>query len=387
MLENFKYFMPTQIVFHEDAIASVKEYVSALKFQKPMIVTDAFLANTSFGKTLIASLPEAILFCDVEVNPSIESIDACALLCRQQGCDGIIALGGGSCIDSAKGCSVMAKETGSVRAFLDSTSNKREIPSSCLPIIAIPTTSGTGSEVSQYAVLSDRNTLRKDSLSSFYLYPKVAILDPKLTLELPRNATIYTGLDVFSHALESLLSKIKNPLTDVLALEAIRLVLTYLPNCVANPTSIEARKQMVFASTLAGIAMSHCCGTLPHGMGCPLSGHYQVPHGLAVGVLQKYALLYMGKEGDEICHRIMKYLDQHYDKSQTKAKADLILCIDTLFEQLDCPSDLSDFHLENEGISRMVEDASVHGCTSLNPYEVSKAQIKEIYEYLKGSTL
>lgn len=387
MLENFNYFMPTKLVFQEHAIESVKEYVTALGFQKPMIITDAFLAKTAFGKGLIASLPQAILFCEVEIDPSIESVDACALLCRQQKCDGIVVLGGGSCIDTAKGCSVMAKATGSVRSFLDGTSDKKEVPNDCLPILAIPTTSGTGSEVSQYAVISDRKTLRKDSISSPHIYPKVAILDPTLTLELPRNATIYTGLDVFSHALESLLSKINNPLTDILAFEAIRLVLTYLPKCVESPTVIEARKQMMFASTLAGIAMSHCCGTLPHGMGCPLSGHYQVPHGLAVGVLQKHALQTMGKESDAICYRIMKYLDPRYDKPQGDAKEDLISRIDALFEQVNCPSDLESFHLKKEGISRMVEDASIHGCTSLHPCEVSKAQIEEIYESLKGTSL
>ena len=154
-------------------------------------------------------------------------------------------MGGGSSIDTAKAASVCALSGESIHKYLDGNPDKIEIKNT-LPVIAIPTTSGTGSEVSQYAVITDEKSLRKDSITSEHIYPKVAIVDPVLTTGLSVRLTIDTGLDVLSHAMESMFSKIRNSFTEILALEAIRTVFQWLPVCVKEPENIEARGEMAF---------------------------------------------------------------------------------------------------------------------------------------------
>ena len=268
-------------------------------------------------------------------------------------------MGGGSSIDTAKAASVCALSGESIHKYLDGNPDKIEIKNT-LPVIAIPTTSGTGSEVSQYAVITDEKSLRKDSITSEHIYPKVAIVDPVLTTGLSVRLTIDTGLDVLSHAMESMFSKIRNSFTEILALEAIRTVFQWLPVCVKEPENIEARGEMAFASTLAGIAMSHCCGTLPHGLGCPLSGHFGVPHGLAVGVLQKYGILSMGHTCDDECQRIISFVNPEENCKREESGEILLQMIDELFNTIGCEKDLKEYHLDEEGIERMVEDAVIN---------------------------
>lgn len=249
----------------------------------------------------------------------------------------------------------------------------------CLPVIAIPTTAGTGSEISQYAVLTNAKTQRKDSISSEFLYPRWALVDPEVTFGLPAGLTVSTGLDVLSHAIESITSTIENPLTDLLAAEAISLVFAWLPRCNSTDDH-EARNHMSYASSLAGLAMSHCCGTLPHAMGCPLSGHCGVPHGLAVGVLQKATLQLISAKSNDKLTFIAEYLDPNW-RSSTATAADYICArIDTLFASLGRDPRLSEFHISNEQIEQMIPDALAHGCASLTPVKTDAEMIRKIYQ-------
>lgn len=383
MRKEFNYFMPTKIVFGNGYIDKVEEYIKKYGINKLCLITDSFLAETSFGQKLIESINGVKVFTEVEINPGIQSINACAQKIKEWDCDGIIALGGGSSIDTAKAASVCALSGESIHKYLDGNPDKIEIKNT-LPVIAIPTTSGTGSEVSQYAVITDEKSLRKYSITSEHIYPKVAIVDPVLTTGLSVRLTIDTGLDVLSHAMESMFSKIRNSFTEILALEAIRTVFQWLPVCVKEPENIEARGEMAFASTLAGIAMSHCCGTLPHGLGCPLSGHFGVPHGLAVGVLQKYGILSMGHTCDDECQRIISFVNPEENCKREESGEILLQMIDELFNTIGCEKDLKEYHLDEEGIERMVEDAVIHGCTGLHPVEITKEDIRNIYYKLKG---
>lgn len=383
-MKSFEFFLPTKLVFEKHALEQAGIYAKQLHMKKPLLIIDRQLMQYSFAKRLLAAFPEADLYAEVEVNPTISSVNHCARFAQRHHNDGMIAMGGGSCMDTAKGACAAAAANTDVGLFLDGAAERMEVPKQILPLIAIPTTSGTGSEVSQYAVLTDEKTLRKDSISSSNICPDVALVDPTLTIGLPKSLTVSTGLDVLSHALEAMLSRRDNPLTDLLALEALRLVFTWLPICVEDPGMEEARASMAYASTLAGIAMSHCCGILPHGMGCPLSGHYQVPHGLAVGVLQRYALLHMGHAMDAVCDRIMRYVDASYHTPLSEATHALVHKIETLFKQLACPMTLASYHLDEAGIQQMSEDALQHGCTGLHPIAVSKEDILGIYRELKG---
>ena len=384
MAEAFSFYSAAHLLFGESVRHRAPECAALAGMKRPCIVSDAFLLGCDFGRELTASLPAAAVFSQVLTNPTIASADACAQFCRAQGCDGLIALGGGSAIDTAKAAAV-AFAGGSAADFLDGRGEaKRPVPADCLPVIAIPTTSGTGSEVSQYAVLTDPATRRKDSISSERIYPVYALVDPEVTWQLPAALTVSTGLDVLSHALESITSTISNPLTDLLALEAIRIVFEWLPRC-GGPQNTEARSQMAYASSLAGLAMSHCCGTLPHGMGCPLSGHCGVPHGLAVGVLQVPALRLIAVPCRAQLERVARCLDPAFCAQTDTAAADyLIARIGALFDALHCRKDLRDYHITDQQIEAMVPDAMAHGCTGLTPVPVSAGTVAQIYHSLQG---
>lgn len=380
---EFGFYLATQIIFGEGTRFKLGEQIKCLKIQHPLVVTDTFLKSTEWGKDIIKQLENHTIYDGVIPNPTCASVDECVKKYKENGCDGIIVFGGGSAIDTAKGCAAIVGGNSSVRDYLDGCGEHKWEIKDCPPIIAIPSTAGTGSEVSQYAVITDEKTKIKDSISSGEIYPKIAIIDPEVTWSLPNEMTIATGLDVLSHALESLTSTINNPITDLLAIEAIGLVFDHLPQCLEQGAK-EAREKMAYASMLAGIAMSHCCGTLPHSMGCPLSGHCSVPHGLAVGVLQIPTLEIIGSKCHIQLNRLMQRLDSSFVPQNEESSVNAVIQkIHDLFHELDCPEDLEEYDLSEEKIKLMVQDAFVHGCTKLTPVRISKEQIEHLYFQLQ----
>lgn len=379
---NFNFLLDTNIVFGRGARKELYQKVSELEIKNPCIITDEILLTTEFGEEIRNQFEKAPVFSKILPNPTLGVVNECGRFCKEQGCDGIIVLGGGSCIDTAKGASVAAVSDQGIEVFLDREGEKRkEVQRDILPVIAIPTTAGTGSEVSQYSVLTDEKTLRKESISSTNLYPKVAIVDSQVTEQLPKFMTACTGLDVLSHGMEALLSTIENEMTNLFALEAIKLVFEWLPKC-GGEENVAAREKMSYASLLAGIAMSHCCGILPHGMGCPLSGHCQVPHGLAAGVLQIPAIELVEKVKEKQLDRIVSYVFPEAKTRNISSGEQLIHAINKLFQQLEISNDFKQYNVTDEKIQKMAQDAMVHGCTGLNPTKVTQEDIKRIYKRL-----
>ncbi|WPK69233.1 NAD-dependent methanol dehydrogenase [Eubacterium callanderi] len=382
-MKEFNFYLPVKILFGEGIRNKVAQEAKVYGIKKPLIITDSFLKETEWGKLITEQFYGAVVFDKVIPNPTIASVNECADYFKKNNCDGIVAFGGGSTLDTAKACATLAYNNESIAVFFDGNGENKQIASQYAPIIAIPSTSGTGSEVSQYAVITDEKTKIKDSITSVGIYPKVALIDPEITWNLPKALTISTGLDVLSHAIESITSTIDNPLTDILAAEVIRIVLEWLPKCLQIGNK-EARAQMAYASMLAGIAMSHCCGTLPHGMGCPLSGHCGVPHGLAVGVFQTRVLKMIEKQCDDHLKRAINYLDRKYESTnQISATDALIYKINHLFEELGYEQNLKEFNITDEQIKRMAEDALIHGCTSLTPVKISKDEIIKLYQEIQ----
>lgn len=383
MVKDFTFLLPTQINFGCGARKEIKKFVGLANIKKPCIVTDNFLVNHVLGKELISTLPDAPVFCEVKPNPDLTTIAKCAQFCRENGCDGLVALGGGSSIDTAKATSVAVAHNKNIEVFLDGLGEKKTEITKSLPIVAIPTTFGTGSEVSQFAVITNEETKRKDSITSSYIYPVYSLIDPEVSYGLPRGITISTGLDVLSHALESLTGNLHNSLTELMAKEAIKIIFKYLPQCFGDNEKV-ARKEIAFASMNAGIAMSHCCGTLPHGMGCPLSGHCNVPHGLACGVLQIPTLEITGEVCHEKLEELLIYLDGSFVAQNQESAAQIIIeKIKKLFKDLEIEGNLKEFNITDEQIQAMIPDALIHGCTGLTPAEIDTKTIETIYSKLK----
>jgi alcohol dehydrogenase len=234
------------------------------------------------------------VFNNIEENPRPASLDAGALVCREKGCDLVIGLGGGSAMDAAKVIALLAASEGKTEDYMryGKYFGQPEETLKCLPIICIPTTAGTGSEVTQVAVITHPTTRCKPGMSFNFFHPAFALVDPELTLSLPPDITANTGLDVLFHALESLLSKKATPFTRMIARESIHLVITTLEQAVRSPGDIEARSRMAWASTLGGIVMSNAGTTAIHGLGHTAGGHTNAPHGLTLCAVGPAVLRY-----------------------------------------------------------------------------------------------
>lgn len=382
MMINFTFELPSKIQFGVGVRHHIKTLLEQKGWHNVVLISDSFLLTTPFAKALVEEIKPIATYQDVIANPTIASANDCANFLRDIDCDVIIALGGGSCIDTAKAASISALSGIPVECYMDTAIDKEEVKT-CLPLIAIPTTAGTGSEVSQYAVLTDEKTFQKNSISSVKICPDYAFVDPEVTYDLPKMLTISTGLDVLSHALEAIFSPIESAPCEVFALEALRISYTWLKEC-GKAKNEEARQQMAYASLLAGIAMSDCCGVLPHGMGCPLSSYAKVPHGLACGLLQPYAIETMKEIKKAECYKILKTLQPNTILRQEDAGTLLIDLLKALFHDLGIEDDLRDYPCSEEAIHAMCKDALAHGCTKLHPVVLNYEEIYRIYEGVLG---
>lgn len=377
---NFEYYLPTKIVFGINKHEEIEGYINELGGKNILLVTDKFLLEQSYTKKIIEKNLIKNIYFEVTPNPTDLQVMDLVKEIENKNIDLLLVVGGGSPIDIAKAASVVAYTNTNIVEYFDSNINKLPIRKT-IPIIALPTTSGTGSEVSKYSVITNHKTNLKESLTSDLICPKVAIVDPLLTLKMPSSITISTGLDALSHALESLASTIENPFTNILALKAIELVFNNLNKARLNGEDIDARTNMSFASTLAGIAMSHCCGTMGHAMGCQLTSQYNVPHGLACGVIQKFALGYIGDKVSNF-KILMEYLDKK-NYSLEEVIPNLEKKLDNLFKELGIDMNLKEYNLTIDGIECMTRDSLNHGCMGLNPERMNFEDIKKVFENLK----
>lgn len=286
-LSEFTLYLPTKVYFGEYVSAKVGEEARKLS-QKALIVTDGNLIHKIRNREKIEdSLDKAgvktILWEKVCSNPPLSIAEKGARLGRREKCDLIIGLGGGSVIDVAKGIAVMCTNPLPLSLYL----GRDKIRKRPLPLIAIPTTAGTGSEVNPYAVFTNtqKNPPQKEIMADPLLFPKVALVDPQLTLSLPASVTADTGIDALCHAIESYTSKKSHSFSQILALEAIRILGQYLPKAIKDPESIRTRSYCSYASLLAGIAIAQTGTTLIHGMGYKLTAYLGLTHGRANGIL------------------------------------------------------------------------------------------------------
>ncbi|MHA6631784.1 iron-containing alcohol dehydrogenase family protein [Pseudonocardia sichuanensis] len=280
-----RYELPTRIVYGAGALEQLPSLLAEAGVTHPLIITDRGLSATAIPRQVAAVLAangvEHGIFAEVEPDPTTTVVDAAAALIVEGAHDSVIGLGGGSAMDAAKAAAAVAT-AGVPAARLVGPGNVRTDP---LPIIAIPTTAGTGSEVTQFAVLSDLQAGTKVSLASMRLMPTFAVLEPELTVGLPPGLTASTGLDALGHATESYGSVWNNPISEGMALHAISLIGKYLRAAVANPEDRIARAGMLAASCTAELAANTTRLGLAHALAVPLGATHHVPHGVGVAMI------------------------------------------------------------------------------------------------------
>ena len=294
---NFNYFSPTKVIFGQGSVAELPMEVKALG-HKAFLVTDAGLIETGLVDQVKETLGDLLvgLYAEVPQDSGMTVVDKGAGRALAAGADVLVSLGGGSVIDTAKGMCIVMTEGGSLRDF----QGMQMLTRPQTPHVVIPTTAGTGSEVTSGAVVLDPEQGQKIIIFEYFNTPRVAILDPSVTAQLPAGLTASTGMDAMTHAVESYVAQTRNPISDSAALHAIKLIVKYLPAAVENGDNLLARGQMQIAALLAGWAFSNAMVGMVHAMAHSLGAICRIPHGLANGILLPHVMRFNLEEIPEL---------------------------------------------------------------------------------------
>lgn len=288
----YEFFCPVKVIAGHAALEHIPFELAALGSSRPMIITDKGVRSNNLLAPIEAAFEttDAVIGCifdDVPPDSSLETVRKAAQLYRDNNCDAIIAVGGGSVIDTSKATNILVSEGGD---DLLKYSGAHNLPRPLKPFFVIPTTSGTGSEVTMVAVVSDNQKNVKMPFASYYLMPHAAILDPRMTQTLPPHLTAMTAMDAMTHAVEAYTCLAANPISDAYATGAIKKISANLFNVLDNPTDATGRLELAQASTMAGIAFSNSMVGLVHSLGHSLGAVAHLPHGLCMNLFLPYVL-------------------------------------------------------------------------------------------------
>ncbi|MCP4614587.1 MAG: iron-containing alcohol dehydrogenase [Planctomycetes bacterium] len=293
---SFIWRAPTKVVFGANAATQeIESELESLGVEKALIVTDSFLGQHEIVEKIKKAMGGRLagVYDKVEPDSGLHMIDEGAELGREVGATGVVSVGGGSSIDTAKGIAILLHKGGNIKDY----DGYNVLDSKVSPHIVVPTTAGTGSEVTYAAVVKDHENNQKLIIADWNLIPDVALLDPTLTVGLPPVITAHTGIDALTHAIEGMHSLEREPVADAVALHAIRLVDRYLKRCMEKPDDLVARGQMLIASYLAGAAFGNAQVGLVHAMAHTVGARHKVPHGLANSI----ALPHVIRHNTEAC--------------------------------------------------------------------------------------
>lgn len=295
MASYYEFKLPAKILSGDGALEHIPHELETLGARRPLLLSDQGLERVGTVKILQAALrqggmPAAETFCAIPPDSSVDTVNHIAALFRRTGCDSLIALGGGSVIDTAKGVGMVLAQAG--HDLLDAAGCEVLPRGDHVPFVAVPTTAGTGSEATLVAVVADPAAQVKLEFLSYHLLPDVAVLDPRMTLSLPPRVTASTGFDALVHAIEAASCLQRNPVSDSFAEKAMRLLVRALPRAVRDGKDKQARMAMANGSLLAGAAFSNAMVGLVHAIGHALGGVCRVPHGEAMTILLPAVMTY-----------------------------------------------------------------------------------------------
>ena len=378
---NFVFWNPTKIVFGESTALDVAIEVENLKCKRAILVTDKDLIKDT-------DIPEKIkkvlgnlcvgIFSEVEPDSGIHIVNQGAKLGMKLGADCIVSVGGGSAIDTAKGMAILLKEGGKLQDYM----GFQVLARPQTPHIVVPTTAGTGSEVTYIAVIKDHQEGRKLLFGDYNILPNVAILDPKMTEGLPPRLTAATGMDAMCHAIEALHSLQREPIADGLALHAIKLTKEFLPKAVENGKDMTARGQMLIAANMAGAAFSNAQVGLVHALAHSVGAIFGVHHGLANSILLPACLRYNADACGEIYLDVLWALGVNIEGIQPDKAGDMLADkIMELTKRLGLPQRLRDVGVPEGGLKECSELALSDGAIVYNPKFISdSAEVLKVYK-------
>ncbi len=378
--------LPRTMEIGRDACQKLPEILASLGVKKPLIITDEMMVKLGYVDNVQTILKEvniaADVFSDTVPEPTESSIEAGVSQVKAQDYDGLIALGGGSPIDSAKAISILGKFGGTIRDY----KFPRQVNEAGLPIIAIPTTAGTGSEVTRFTIITDEANNEKLLCVGMGFMPIAAIIDYSLTISVPPRTTADTGIDAMTHAIEAYISPKRNAYSDQQALAALRLIGPNIKKAYHNGKDETAREAMMLGSTLAGIAFCNSSVALVHGMSRPIGAFFHVPHGLSNAMLLPTITEFgVASAPDRYadCARALGVSDQSHTDDQ--ANVSLINYLKKLNKELQVPT-LAEFGVQraefDELIDTMCEQAFASGSPNNNPRIPSLEEMIQLYTLL-----
>lgn len=379
-LLKLRKFLAPEIVYGEEALELAGRHAINFGATKVLIVTDPGVQEAGWTSKVEESLRESnisyVIFSDVTPNPKDYEVMAGVEVCKDAGCDLIIAVGGGSPMDCAKGIGVVVGNPGNILDF----KGVDEVPKPGPPLIFIPTTAGTSADVSQFAVITDTTRKVKIGIVSKMVIPDIALVDPKTTVTMSPDLTAATGMDALCHAFESFVSNASSPLTDMAALASIQLIADNLIGAYQNPSNMIYRNNMMMASLMAGLSFSNASLGLVHAMAHSLGGNIDLAHGECNAMILEKVVRYNYKAASEKYNQLAKVMGVNIDKYEPSQKADALAeCIGSLRKQLGITQRLIDKGVSLTDIPRLAGNAFKDPCLATNPRSANTEDIEQIY--------
>ncbi|MCC6445737.1 MAG: iron-containing alcohol dehydrogenase [Armatimonadetes bacterium] len=379
-LKPFVFTTASRILFGYGSLSKLPEEAAQLGKRVLLVTGGSSLEASGHRAAIVRGLEERgldVAFCEgVEAEPSVGTLQKGIDLFREAGCDLVVSVGGGSVMDIGKAVACLSASDRTAQAYFDG----EPITRAGSPNIAVPTTSGTGSEVTKVSVLSDHESGRKASIRHDAMMPALALVDPELTFSCPPSVTAASGMDAFCQAIESYTSIRATPLTDAIALEAVRLTGRAVERAVENGADREAREEMALGSLMAGIALGNARLGLVHGIAHPVGILYDIPHGVACAMLLPPVMAYNMEASRAKCGRAAAELGLIDGPSRQDGAEKLLEFVAGLNRRFGIPERLSDLGAERSDFAHILKDGMVSGSTQSNPRPVDEAGFLEVLE-------
>ena len=381
-LTSFDFQSRTRLIIGNNSVKRLGELAKELPAKRILLVTDAGIVAAGHAKRVINILEaerlSVFVFDKVRENPTTRCVDDCLAFAQANQIDAIVGLGGGSSMDTAKGCNFLLTNGGEMKDYWGVGKATKPM----LPLIAIPTTAGTGSECQSAALIADEVTHQKMACLDPKAAARVAILDPELTVSQPAQVTACTGIDAIAHALETAVTKKRNVISMMYSREAFRLMAMNFPIVLKNPLDLDARGKMLLGAAFAGSAIENSMLGAAHSAANPLTAHFGMAHGQAVGVMLPHIIRFNGEEPNTQqiyadLARLAGVSDEQENQSRWLA---LIDWFNSILERAAMPLSLSEFDIDPAKIPNLAAEASAQWTANFNPRPVTKANFLKLYE-------
>jgi alcohol dehydrogenase len=372
----------TRLVFGTNSIERIGELARETGSRKVLLVTDAGIVTAGHSERVRTNLAAAgldvTIFDKTRENPTTGCVDECVSAAKAAGVDSIIGLGGGSSMDTAKGCNFLLSNGGRMQDYWGVGKATRPM----LPFIAVPTTGGTGSECQSAALIVDERTHQKMACLDSKAAARIAILDPKLTLSQPARVTACTGIDALAHSLETAVTTKRNALSSMFSREAFKLCMAGLPEVLARPDDLEARGRMLLGASLAGLAIENSMLGAAHAAANPLTAHYGIAHGQAVGMMLPAVIRFNGENTDvrQLYCELAEIAGLRSSERPGNPFEQLMAQIESLLDLAQMPKSLSECGVESGKTPVLAQEAARQWTANFNPRRVSAEDFERLYE-------